>query len=438
MALLLRMPSLSPTMETGVISNWTKKVGDYLDVGTVGAEIETDKAVMEFEMADEGYLREILLETGKEAPVGSLIAILTAEKDEDYASALADAQGGAPSPAPKTEAPSSASTAPSTAAAPQEAPATASPAAVQAVAKPAPANGAGAGRMRLSPYARKLAADKQLAPSALQGSGPGGRIVAKDVEAATSGGSAARAAPGATATPRRAAALAVAGESFEDLPVSMMRKTIARRLQQSKQTIPHFQLTRKVRAEGMRSARAVFKEVFPEVRVTVNDLLIKACAIALQQHPEVNSQFLEDKIRRFHNVDIAVAVATEDGLITPVVRNVKHKGLVAISEEVRSLADKAREKKLTQEDYQGGTFTISNLGMFGVTEFNAIINPPQACILAVSGVTTEPVVEDGQLAVGQTMNLTLSSDHRVVDGVVAARYMATLAKLVENPLGLLL
>jgi pyruvate dehydrogenase E2 component (dihydrolipoamide acetyltransferase) len=218
----------------------------------------------------------------------------------------------------------------------------------------------------------------------------------------------------------------------------MMRKAIARKMTESKQTVPHFQATRKVRMERILAAREALRQDYPDLKVTVNDLLIKVCAAALRLHPVVNSQFLGDRIRRFHAVDIAVAVSTDDGLITPVLRAADQKGLRRIAEEVRALAQKARERKLTPEEYQGGTFTLSNLGMFGVTEFNAIINTPQACILAVSAVVKEPVVEGDGLAVGQTMNLTLSSDHRVVDGVAAAQFLDTLARLIQNPVALLL
>jgi pyruvate dehydrogenase E2 component (dihydrolipoamide acetyltransferase) len=228
------------------------------------------------------------------------------------------------------------------------------------------------------------------------------------------------------------------GPAYEDLPLSMMRKAIARKMTESKTTVPHFQLTRKIRAEALLQGREALKARFPELKVTLNDILVKACATALRQHPAVNSQFLGDAIRRFHTVDVAVAVGTGEGLITPVVRNADRKGLAALSAEIKALAAKAQEKKLTPEDYSGGTFTLSNLGMYGVTEFNAIINTPQACILAVSSVVSEPVVEDGALAVGRTMNMTLSSDHRVVDGVTAAQFMDTLAALLENPLAMLL
>ncbi len=269
---------------------------------------------------------------------------------------------------------------------------------------------------------------------ALPGSGPGGRIVARDIESAIAGGAAPAPAAPAGGLPEPL----VPGAPYEDLPLSMMRKAIARRWSESKTTVPHFQLTRKIRAEALLAGREALKGQSPELKITLNDIIVKACATALRQHPTVNSQFLGDTVRRFNTVDIAVAVGTPDGLITPVVRNADLKGLARISQEMKALAAKAKDKKLTPEEYSGGTFTVSNLGMYGVTEFNAIINIPQACILAVSGVVREPVVEGDALAVGQTLNLTLSSDHRVVDGVVAAQFMDTLARMLENPLAMLL
>jgi len=463
MANVLLMPALSPTMESGVIGSWRKKVGDKVEAGEVLAEIETDKAVMEWELADEGYLRELLVQTGQELKVGTPIAVLTDTAGEDYKAALAQAQSAAAAPAPaaapesgrraegpaagrSTAAPPAAPAAPTPPVArviamPQAAP-RAAPASMAAPAAAASAAGArtlepssgSAERVKISPYGRKLAEQARVEWRSLSGSGPGGRIVARDVQAAAAAGGAA---------PARAAAPAPALEAapsaaFEDLPLSMMRKSIAKRLTESKQTVPHFQSRRKVRMERLLQAREGLKRDFPDLKITVNDLLIKACATALTQHPAVNSQFLGDRIRRFRDVDIAIAVGTDDGLVTPVIHAAHAKGLRALSAEMKVLADKARERKLRPEEYQGGTFTISNLGMFGVTEFNAIINPPQACILAVSATVQEPVVEDGSLSIGRTMNLTLSSDHRAVDGITAAKFLDTLVKLIENPVALVL
>ena len=468
MATLLTMPSLSPTMETGVITAWMKKVGEFIGVGEVLAEIETDKAVMEFEMPDEGYLRALLVEPGSEVAVGAPIAILAESMEEDISAEEAQAKTGAkpaaaPAAAPPgagaeakpgnggTAAPSASAPPPAAAAAPPAAappaagasagsgtatgPAQPPPTPPQPAAQPS-GNGAGE-RIRISPYARKLARERHIDPAALQGSGPGGRIVARDVEGAPAGtpeaGKRLAAGP-AVPVPTHEAG----GPAYEDLPLSMMRKAIARKMTESKQTVPHFQTTRKVRMEKFMALRSSLKEQFPDVKISVNDMLVKACAVALRRHPAINSQFLGDRIRRFAGADIAVAVNTEDGLITPVLRNVEAKGLQQIAAETRALAEKARERKLTPEDYTGGTFTISNMGMFGIYEFNAIINTPQACILAVAGVVREPVVEGERIAIGQTMHITLSSDHRVVDGVAAAEFLATLSEIIENPLSLLL
>jgi pyruvate dehydrogenase E2 component (dihydrolipoamide acetyltransferase) len=423
MATLLLMPSLSPTMEVGVISTWKKKAGEKIEIGEVLAEIETDKAVMEWEMADEGFIRTLLAKTGEEIKVGTPIAIMAASADEDISALEAQAKGGAPAAAPKAAA--SAAPAPSAPKVSATAPAPA--------AAPQPAAAARNGeRVKISPYGKKLAEQNHVEWRGLAGSGPGGRIVAQDVQTAMAGGAR------GGAQMRGAVAAPAPGVAYEDLPLSMMRKAIAKTVTESKQTVPHFQATRKVRMERMLDAREGLKQDFPDLKVTVNDLLIKACAAALRQHPVVNSQFLGDRIRRFHTIDIAVAVGTDDGLIAPVIRNVDQKGLLQIATEVRELAGKARERKLTPDEYTGGTFTISNLGMFGVTEFNAIIIAPQACILAVSAVVKEPVVDGDKLVVGHTMNITLSSDHRVVDGLTAARFLDTLTRILQNPASMLL
>ncbi|MDH4247436.1 MAG: pyruvate dehydrogenase complex dihydrolipoamide acetyltransferase [Deltaproteobacteria bacterium] len=446
MANLVTMPKLSPTMETGVISTWVKKVGDFVEAGEVLAEIETDKAVMEYQMADEGFLREILVPTGQEVPIDTPIAILSETKDEDIAALHTQAKAGA-GPAKGTPAKAGAGPAKGTPAkaeaetpAPdhdiENIPVTAASTSGQAIVTARPMTSpaaqhmapAAAGRTRISPYARKLAAEAGVNVPGLQGSGPGGRIVARDIQSAQAAGTGQTTLPGAPA---------FSGAAYEDLPLSMMRKAIARKMVESKTTVPHFQLTRKVRAEQLVAARESLNARFKDIKISLNDILIKASAAALRRHPGVNSQFLGDKIRRFNTVDIAVAVGTEEGLITPVVRNADLKGLHQISQEVRNLAQKAKDKKLAPEDYQGGTFSISNLGMFGVYEFNAIINTPQACILAVSGVVREPVVEGDHVVPGQTLSLTLSSDHRIVDGVTAAQFMETLTAMLENPLAML-
>jgi pyruvate dehydrogenase E2 component (dihydrolipoamide acetyltransferase) len=434
MANVLLMPSLSPTMESGIISSWRKKVGEKVEVGQVLAEIETDKAVMEWEMADEGYLREFLVQTGQELKVGTPIAVLSATPTEDIAAAVAQAKSAAAAaaasaPAAAPAAPvSSAPAAPMAQVIPMPTPA-AMPPSPMAAAPAAVAARAPGERVKISPYGKKIAEQAHVEWQGLAGSGPGGRIVAQDVQAAIASGGAA---------PRLAPAAAIPGAAYEDLPLSLMRKAIAKRMTESKQTVPHFQATRKVRMERLLDAREGLKRDFPDVKITVNDLLIKACATALMQHPAVNSQFLGDRIRRFHSADIAVAVGTDEGLVTPIIRAAHAKGLREIAAEMKVLGEKARDRKLRPEEYQGGTFSISNLGMFGITEFNAIINPPQACILAVSATLKEPVVEGDKLMVGQTMNITLSSDHRVVDGLAAAKFLDTLVKLIENPVAMVM
>lgn len=470
MAMLLSMPSLSPTMETGVITTWRKNVGDHIDVGEVLAEIETDKAVMDYEMADEGFIRAFLVEPGQEVPVGTPIAILSETEDEDISAVEQEASSQVPAAAPQPKAedqppaagngsgqpPATAPEQPPAQAQPpgqpqqqpaQQAAAAAAPSQTQQAPPPQAPAPPGDGRVRISPFARKLAEQQGLNWRSLQGSGPGGRIVARDIESAIAGGAPAAQAPAPQAQPAAGAApRATAPQAppsgplppFEDLPLSMMRKAIARTMTQSKQTVPHFQTSRKVRVEAFLGLRGQLKAQFPDVRISINDMLIKACAVALRKHPVINSQFLEDRIRRFNTVDVAVAVNTDDGLITPVVRNVEQKGFAQIATEVRALAEKARERKLTPEEYQGGTFTISNMGMFGVTEFNAIINPPQAAILAVAGVVREPVVQGDDIVPGQTMMITLSSDHRVIDGVAAAEFLATLTSIIETPLAMLM
>ena len=450
MANLLLMPSLSPTMETGVISAWRKQEGDFIEVGEVLAEIETDKAVMDYEMADEGYVRALLVEVGQEIAVGMPIAILADTGDEDIG-ALREKAAAATPPAPAAETapaadtaspappPVVAATAPAaeSASAPlQPAPPPAAPPPPGVAAVPAGDNG---GRVKISPYGKKLAEQHQLDWHALAGSGPGGRIVARDVESAISGGTAPVATAPAAGRAPAADSAAAPGVAYEDLPLSMMRKAIAKKMEESKRTVPHFQATRKVRVERLVASREALNREFPgEAKISLNDIIVKACATALLQHPAVNSQFLGDRVRRFYTVDISVAVGTADGLITPVLRNVEQKGLRQISAEIRELAGRAREKKLMPEEYTGGSFTISNLGMYGITEFNGIINTPQACLLAVSGIVREPVVEGDALVVGQTMNITLSSDHRIVDGLAAAQFLDTLTRILEHPVAMLL
>ncbi len=413
MAEIVRMPKLSDTMTEGVVSAWHKKVGDKVKSGEVLAEIETDKATMEFESFTDGVLLHIGVEKGKAAAVDSVLAVLGREGEDITALLAAAAQAApavveapaAPAPAPAVEAPKPA---PAAVAAP--APRPAAP-----VMAPPPASN---GRVFASPLARRLAEEKGIDIARVKGSGPEGRITKRDVEGHTGGGMAWN---------------APQVESFEEVAVSQMRKTIARRLAESKFTAPHFYLTLEIdMARAMQVREAVNKQIAPD-RISFNDLVIKAAAVALKQHPKVNSSWLGDRIRTNHHVHIGVAVAVDEGLLVPVVRFADGKPLRTIGAEVRDYAKKAKEKKLQPQDWEGNTFTISNLGMFGIEEFTAIINPPDACILAVGGIMEKPVVRNGAIVPGHTMKVTLSCDHRVVDGATGAAFLNTFKELLEEP-----
>jgi len=419
MPIEILMPALSPTMTEGNVANWTKAEGDTVNAGDVLCEIETDKATMEVEAVDEGVLGKILVPGGSEGvAVNSVIALLL-EEGED-ASAL---DGYTPS-----------------AAAPAAAPAEAAPAApVQAAAAPSSAPSAPAAttgtRVFASPLAKRIAADKGVDLASVQGSGPRGRIVKRDVEAAQPGAA-------SVAAPRPAAPPTTLPESgsYTEIPHTQMRKVIAARLQVSKQTVPHFYLTADCRIDKLLDMRRALNDAAPKnadgkpaYKLSVNDFVVKAVAKALADVPAANAMWTETAILQFNTVDVSVAVATPGGLITPVVRYADTKGLAAISGEVKELAGRAREGKLTPEEYTGGGFTISNLGMYGVKDFAAIINPPQSCILAVGAGEQRPIVVDGQLAVGTVMSCTLSVDHRSVDGAVGAEFLAAFKRIVEEP-----
>ena len=409
------MPKLSDTMTEGVVSAWHKKVGDKVKSGEVLAEIETDKATMEFESFTDGVLLHIGVEKGKAAAVDSVLAVLGKE-GEDITALLAEVAQAAPAaveaPAAPTPAPAPMAEAPKPAPAPTPAPAP-RPAA-PAVAPAPPSNG----RVFASPLARRMAEEKGIDIARVKGSGPEGRITKRDVEGHSGGG------------------MAWSGpqvEHFEEVAVSQMRKTIARRLAESKFSAPHFYLTLEIdMARAMQVREAVNKQVAPD-KISFNDLVIKAAAVALKQHPKVNSSWLGDRIRTNHHVHIGVAVAVEEGLLVPVVRFADGKPLRTIGAEVRDYAKKAKEKKLQPADWEGNTFTISNLGMFGIEEFTAIINPPDACILAVGGIVEKPVVRGGLIVPGHTMKVTLSCDHRVVDGATGAAFLNTFKQLLEEP-----
>jgi pyruvate dehydrogenase E2 component (dihydrolipoamide acetyltransferase) len=424
------MPALSPTMTEGKIARWLKAEGDTVKSGQVLCEIETDKATMEVEAVDEGVLAKILVPGGAEGvKVNAVIALIAGEGED----AKAVASGGpAAAAAPKAAAPAVA-----TAAAPA--------APVAAVAPAAASSGA---RVIASPLAKRMADQAGLDLSKIAGTGPGGRIIKHDVESAVSGGGAKKSAPVAASAGAPApvavssAALAAIGP-HKLVPLSTMRKVIARRLTESKQQVPHFYLTVDCEIDKLLAGRASLNARSPEkgpgaFKLSVNDFIIKAVAVALRQVPNANASFSDDGMLLWDNVDISVAVAIPGGLITPIIRDADKKGLVDISNTMKDLAVRAKDGKLKPEEFQGGTFSISNLGMFGIKDFAAVINPPQGCILAVGAGEQRAVVKNGALAVATVMSVTLSVDHRVVDGSVGAEFLAAFKKIVEDPLTMLL
>lgn len=418
MAEIVKMPKLSDTMTEGVVAEWHKKVGDKVKSGELLAEIETDKATMEFESYQDGVLLHIGVPKGGSAPVDSILAILGKE-GEDISALLASGVQSAPAteskPAPAPVVAASVAT-PAVAAS-----ATTPSASVAPVREPSVSEN---GRYKASPLAKRLAQEKGLDISAISGSGEGGRVVRRDVETYV---------PSLTSQKT----MVVPGkENYREEPVSQMRKTIARRLAESKFSAPHFYLTMEIDMDEAIRARKGINE-YAESKVSFNDLVVKACAISLKQHPKVNSSWLGDKIRYNDHVHIGVAVAVDEGLLVPVVRFADAKTLTQINAEVKEFAEKARSKKLQPQDWEGNTFTISNLGMFGIDEFTAIINPPDACILAVGGIAEVPVVKNGAIVPGNRMKVTLSCDHRVVDGATGAAFLNTLKQLLENPVRML-
>ena len=459
MATQVVMPKLSPTMEEGQLSRWLKKEGDKVGVGEPLAEIDTDKATMEAQALATGVLRKILVPEGETVPLGAIIAII-GEPDEDISGLVSEASsgaaqtekkepveekveaqpakgdgGGAPS-APEDTAPESGKTQP----------------AQQTQAAGGNGQRAQGGRLIVSPIAARMAAEAGINLHDLTGSGPGGRIVKRDIEAAMGG--AASAQPSAqpqeeqpqpatqlraVRTPAQQPSVQPEGGAapYREENVTTMRATIARRLVTSLGPIPHIFLTTEVEMDKAAEMRRQLNELDPENKVSINDFVIKVAAVALMQHPSVNSSFQEKTVRYYERADIGVAVALENGLITPVVRGANTKSVGQISREVKELAERARNRKLAPDEYTGATFSVSNLGMFGITEFTALINPPEACILAVGAMTPTPVVRDGQVTVRQMMRVTLSCDHRVVDGATGAKFLQTLKKILENPLYLI-
>jgi pyruvate dehydrogenase E2 component (dihydrolipoamide acetyltransferase) len=423
MAEIVRMPKLSDTMTEGVVASWLKQVGDEVESGEILAEIETDKATMEFESFFDGVLLHIGVEQGSTAPVDSLLCIL-GEKGEDISAVLEEAAKAPAAEAPaEPEAPAPApvpAPAPAPVAAPAPAPATA-PAPVAAAPAPAPVVPSANGRLKASPLARKLAEERGLSVSMIPGSGDGGRVVKRDVEAYQAQG---------------AGAPVQGVERFTEVGISQMRKTIARRLSESKFSAPHFYLTVSVDMGAAMTTRKAINDG-GEVKISFNDMVVKAAALALKKHPVVNSSWLGDRIRFNEHVHIGVAVSVDEGLLVPVVRHADLKRMSQIGAEVKDYAGKARDKKLQPSDWEGNTFTISNLGMFGIDEFTAIINAPDSCILAVGGINAVPVVKDGAVVPGHVMKVTLSCDHRSVDGASGAAFLQDFKNYLENPVQML-
>jgi len=428
------MPKLSEAMESGKIIKWLKKEGDRVQGGDILAEVETDKADVEMEAFGAGVLRKILAQAGEKAPVGTLIGVI-AEPSDDISALLAgappaaEAAGvGAVSSARKDTRPEAAPTAAAT----PPAPAPPRPAVVPAPAAVTAAGGiampASPGRVKASPLAKKIAAQSGVDLRLLEGTGPGGRIIRRDVEQASARGVSARPA---------AAVPTLAGPEYEDRPLSPIRATIAKRMPLSKAPVPHFYVTSEVAMDRAWELREELNAIEDQPKVSVNDFVVRASALTLMKHPEINASFQGDSIRVWRRAHIGIAVALEDGLITPVLRDCQAKSLVQIAEEARGLAERTRARKLRATELSGATFSISNLGMFDVAEFSAIINPPEGAILAVGSVRRVPVVEDAGLGVGRRMMLTLACDHRVMDGAMGARFLQDLKRLLEEPLRLL-
>jgi len=426
MAEVIRMPRMSDTMEEGNIVGWLKEVGESVEPGDVLAEVETDKATMELESFHEGVLLHIGIKEGP-VPVNGVLAVI-GEAGEDFSAALAAATAESGESQPKTE--SVQETAISNGKAP--APAVPSPAVVaEPIAAVPNSNGS---RLKASPLAKSMASDAGIDLSAISGSGENGRIIKRDIEAAIQNPVAVAPATNPTTSSNPVPSFSFSSEDqFEDTPISQMRKVIARRLGESKFSAPHFYLTMEIDMTKAIEVRKTINEMAP-TKISFNDLVVKSCAAALQQHPTINSSWLGDRIRTNHSINIGVAVAVEDGLLVPVVRHANMKSLSQINVEVKELAGRAKVKKLQPDEMSGNTFTISNLGMFGIDEFTAIINPPDACILAVGGISQQPVVKDGEIAVGNIMKVTLSCDHRVVDGASGAKFLQTLKGMLEDPI----
>lgn len=416
------MPKLSDTMEEGVIAKWNVKEGDKISAGDIIAEVETDKATMDVEAFDDGTLLKIIPQEGDAVPLGGLIAVI-GEEGEDISDILDGVGGGGSSESSKSE--------DSDKKEEKESEEKEEDKSEQKTESKETSSESDKGRVKASPLAKKMAEDKGIDLTSVQGSGPDGRVVKKDIEDYKGGSSSSK--PSSSST---------SSKSFENLEskevkVSQMRKVIARRLSESKFTNPHFYETIDIDMKAAMAARSSMNEA-NDVKISFNDIVVKACAIALTRHQAINSSWHDDVIKEHGDVHVAVAVAIDEGLMTPVITHADKKGLSEISSETRELAGLARDRKLQPEQMEGSTFTISNLGMFGIEEFTAIINPPNACILAVGAIRDVPVVENGAVVPGKRMKITLSSDHRIVDGAKAAQFLNTVKNLLENPLSMLL
>jgi pyruvate dehydrogenase E2 component (dihydrolipoamide acetyltransferase) len=438
MATKVFMEALSPTMEEGRIAKWNKKEGDAVKSGESLAEVETDKAIMELVARGDGILRKILVGEGESKPVGSLVGVIAAA-DENIDALVASAGGSGAAAAPA--APAAAKAAQPTTEPPTEKPAAAA-APAPAKQQPTADGGAGAppqsrtpapastGPVRSSPLARRMAKESGLELSGVAGSGPGGRIIRRDIEGAMANGGGKSATPGAAAKPARPSREG----DFNDVALTQIRKTIARRLSESIGPIPTFYLTSEFDLSRVTEMRGAMAEMGDEFKVSVNDIVLKATATALAQHSEVNAHWLGDKIRYHNRVHLGMAVATNDGLIVPVVFDADQKSMREISAEARELAKKARDRKLQPNEYTGSTFSVSNLGMFGIDQFTAIINPPEVGILAIGAAEDKVEVQNGEFVVKKKMRVTMSCDHRAVDGAVGAEFLRTLRRMIENPL----
>ena len=425
MAEIIRMPKMSDTMEEGVIASWLKKVGDEIKSGDILAEVETDKATMELESYDDGTLLHIGIKDGESVPVNGIIAII-GEKNEDISEILNEANKNPSDEEDKKEL----IVEEEKDIKEEEKDIEINEDVIDPINKiEGTENITSNGRIKASPLAKKIALEKGIDLKNVKGTGEGGRITKKDLDSLPSGDS---------NIPSQKIDLpkVIAEESYDEIPVSQMRKTISKRLSESKFTAPHFYLTMEINMDNCVSGRKKINES-SDVKISFNDIILKACASALRKHPMVNSSLIENNIRKNHHIHIGVAVAVDEGLLVPVIRFADNKTLSHISLEVKELAGKAKEKKLQPSDWEGNTFTISNLGMFGIEEFTAIINPNDSCILAVGGIKNTPIVKNGEIVPGNIMKVTMSCDHRLVDGATGAAFLKTLKELLEDPIKIL-